>query len=83
MNATVPSYGGLSGCQPLAFGIPGPPGNLSVLIAGKVLQAAALAYLGVSYVLTLPASPRGRDLAIAAGVFLLGWFLVKGGKGKA
>lgn len=54
-----------------------------MLIAGKVLQAAALAYLGVSYVLTLPASPRGRDLAIAAGVFLLGWFLVKGGKGSA
>jgi len=52
-----------------------------VLIAGKVLQAAALAYLGVSYVLTLPASPRGRDLAIAAGAFLLGWLLVRGRKG--
>ncbi len=54
-----------------------------MLIAGKVLQAAALAYLGVSYVLTLPATPRGRDLAIAAAVFLLGWFLVRGGKGSA
>lgn len=54
-----------------------------MLIAGKVLQAVALAYLGVSYVLTLPATPRGRDLAIAAGVFLLGWLLVKGGKGNA
>ena len=52
-----------------------------MLIAGKVLQAAALAYLGVSYVLTLPASPRGRDLAIAGAVFLLGWFLVRGSKG--
>ena len=52
-----------------------------MLIAGKILQAAALAYLGVSYVITLPATPRGRDLAIAAGVFMLGWFLVRGGKG--
>ena len=54
-----------------------------MLIAGKVLQAAALAYLGASYVLTLPATPRGRDLAIAAGVFLAGWLLVRGGKGNA
>lgn len=54
-----------------------------MLIAGKVLQAAALAYLGVSYLLKLPATPRGRDLAIAAGVFLLGWFLVRNGTGKA
>ena len=53
-----------------------------VLIAGKVLQAAALAYLGVSYALTLPESPRGRDLAIAAGVFMLGWLLVRGRKGS-
>jgi len=53
-----------------------------VLIAGKILQAAALAYLGVSYVITLPAVPRGRDLAIAAGAFMLGWFLVRGGKGS-
>ena len=53
-----------------------------MLIAGKVLQAAGLAYLGVSYILTLPATPRGRDLAIAAGVFVLGWLLVRG-RGKA
>lgn len=52
-----------------------------MLIAGKVLQAAALAYLGVSYALTLPESPRGRDLAIAGGVFMLGWLLVRGQKG--
>ena len=52
-----------------------------MLIAGKILQAAALAYLGVSYVLTLPETPRGRDLAIAAGAFMLGWFLARGGKG--
>lgn len=52
-----------------------------MLIAGKILQAAALAYLGASYVITLPATPRGRDLAIAAGTFMLGWFLVRGGKG--
>ena len=54
-----------------------------MLIAGKILQAAALAYLGVSYVLTLPETPRGRDLAIAAGAFLLGWLMVRGGKGNA
>ena len=54
-----------------------------MLIAGKVLQAAALAYLGVSYALTLPASPRGRDVAISGAVFLLGWLLVRGGKGNA
>jgi hypothetical protein len=54
-----------------------------VLTAGKVLQAAALVYLGVSYVLTLPATPRGRDLAIAAAVFVLGWLLMRGGKGNA
>ena len=54
-----------------------------MLIAGKVLQAAALAYLGVSYVVTLPASPRGRDLAIAGAVFVVGWLLVRGGKGNA
>ena len=73
IDATVLSYVGLRGCQP--------PGYPPVLIAGKILQAAALAYLGVSYVITLPATPRGRDLAIAAGVFLLGWLLVRGGKG--
>lgn len=55
-----------------------------MLIAGKVLQAAALAFLGVSYVLKLPETPRGRDLAIAAGVFLLGWLLIRNsGAGKA
>ena len=53
-----------------------------MLIAGKILQAAALAYLGVSYVIMLPATPRGRDLAIAAGVFMLGWFLARGGRGN-
>ena len=54
-----------------------------MLIAGKVLQAAALAYLGISYLVKLPATPRGRDLAIAAGAFMLGWLLVRGGKGNA
>ena len=54
-----------------------------MLIAGKVLQAAALAYLGVSYLVKLPATPGGRDLAIAAGAFLLGWLLIRGGKGNA
>ena len=53
-----------------------------MLIAGKILQAAALAYLGVSYVITLPATPRGRDLAIAGAAFMLGWFLMRGGKGN-
>ena len=84
MDATVPSYGGLFGCQPLApGGIPALPRRAPVLIAGKVLQAAALAYLGVSYLVKLPATPRGRDLAIAAGAFMLGWLLVRGGKGNA
>ena len=73
IDATVQSYAGVRGCQPLR--------TVPVLIAGKILQAAALAYLGVSYVLTLPETPRGRDLAIAAGVFVVGWFLVRGGKG--
>ncbi len=53
-----------------------------MLIAGKVLQAAALAYLGVSYAVTLPATPRGRDLAIAAGVFVVGWLLIRGRAGR-
>lgn len=86
-DATVPSYGHRFPCQPFSAGAGrGPAGsrNAAVLIAGKVLQAAALAFLGVSYVLKLPATPRGRDLAIAAGVFLVGWLLIRnGGAGKA
>ena len=53
-----------------------------MLIAGKILQALGIAYLGVTYILILPATPRGRDLAIAAVIFSVGWLLVKSSRAR-
>lgn len=53
-----------------------------MLIAGKLLQAFGIAYLAVTYIRILPNTPRGRDLAIAAGIFLVGWLLVKSSRAK-
>ena len=65
------THGGPARCQQ----------NLMLLVA-KVLQAAGMAYLGISWVIGLPDPPRGRDLAIGGALFLLGWALLRGKGGE-
>ncbi len=46
-----------------------------MLIAAKIVQALGLSFLAVSFALTLPEPLRGRDVAIAAAIFMAGWLM--------
>tara|TARA_B100000686_G_C16085520_1_gene616011 strand:+ start:189 stop:410 length:222 start_codon:yes stop_codon:yes gene_type:complete len=55
-----------------------------LVMIGKVLQALALGYLLISYLITLtgppPRIPAGRDLVVSSAVFLLGWIIIRYGR---
>lgn len=46
-----------------------------MLIVAKIVQGLGLSFLALSFVLTLPDPLRGRDVAIAAAIFMAGWLM--------
>lgn len=46
-----------------------------MLYVAKIVQALGLSFLAIRFVLSLPESLRGRDVAIGAAIFIAGWLL--------